>query len=222
MSASDVIVAALARSSKNMADDLVTRSAELVPALNRSLRGAYAIAARVNPEYVGAIVSVTGVAGVWLRPAAADSVWWVESMAGVRVAVVPPAERDADVGRPSIYRLGRSYVTVGRTVPVLDPAATETLRFFCAMRPDLLLTLADVLPVSWDRAYDDLLILDLAMYLALKDGRGEELAPLRAERAGWLQLYVNFLTHESASLTRRFNLPAVPSLNELNQLLLAP
>ena len=215
----DILVAAIARSSKNEADNLATFGTELVAALNRSLRGAYAIAARVNPEYVGAIELVTGVAGTWARPALAESVWWVETTAGDEVAVVPPAERAAEPGRPSLYRLGRSYVTVGR---VADPGATDTLRFYCALRPAALTATTESLPATWDRAYDDLLITDLAMYLALKDGRESELAPLRAERAAWLQLYVNFLTHETANVRRRFGLPGVPTVNELSALMLAP
>lgn len=216
--AQDIIVAALLRSTKNQAGDIATLDTELVAALNRGLRGAYAIAARVNPEYVGAIESVVGVAGVWQRPALAESVWWIERTDGREVAVVPPAERTAEPGLPSVYRLGRQYVTVGR---MTDPTATETLRFYCAMRPAAL-ALPDALPSSWDRGYDDLLILDLALYLALKDGRLEEVPPLRAERAAWLQLYVNFLTHETAGIKRRFGLPGSPSMNELTALLLTP
>jgi hypothetical protein len=217
--AGDILVAAIARSAKNQADDIATLATELLAALNRGLRGAYAIAARVNPEYVGSIESVVGVNGVWARPALAESVWWVETAAGVEVAVVPPAERTAEPGLPSVYRLGRAYVTVGRPA---DPAPGDTLRFYCAMRPAALAALTDGLPVSWDRGYDDLLILDLACYMAIKDGRLEEVPPLKAERAAWLQLYVNFLTHETAGIKRRFGLPGSPSMNELTALLLAP
>ncbi len=221
--AQQIITAALLRSAKNQASQIATNATELISTLNRSLRGCFAVAARVNPEYIGAISSVVGVAGVWARPALADSVWWVEDASGSEVAVVPPAERDAEPGKPSIYRLGRAYYTVGRTTgAVLDPAATDTLSFYGALRPAALTTLAEELPASWDGAYDDMLILDLAMYVAIKDGRLEELTALRAERTAWLQLFVNFLTHESSSLTRRFNLPAVPTINELNQLLLTP
>lgn len=218
--AQDIVVAAILRSTKNQPGDLATLDTELLAALNRSLRGAYAIAARVNPEYVGSIESVVGVGGAWARPLLAESVWWIERTDGREVAVVPPAERAAEPGLPSVYRLGRSYLTVGRAG--IDPTATEALRFYCAMRPLALAALADALPLSWDRGYDDLLILDLALYLAVKDGRLEEVPPLRAERAAWLQLYVNFLTHETAGIKRRFGLPGSPTMNELTALLLTP
>lgn len=217
--ATDIIVAALARSAKNQSDDLAVRGTELLALLNRSLRGCYSVAARVNPEYIGAIVPIVGVAGAWARPVNAEMIWWVETAAGAAVDVVPPAERTAGAGRPSIYRLGRSYVTVGGAG---DPGPTATLSFYIAQRPAALALVADPLPASWDTAYDDLLICDLALYLAIKDSRMEEIGPLRAERTSWLQLYVNFLVHETSNLTRRFMLPAAPTLNELNNLLLSP
>jgi hypothetical protein len=220
--AQDVILAALARSSKNQSTYLATNASELLSALNRSLRGAYAIASRVSPEYVGVIVAVTGVSGVWARPAAAEQVWWVEKTNGTEVAVVPPSERAAEAGRPSVYRIGRNYYTVGRTVPVADPTPTEVLNFYAAMRPAALATITDALPATWDDAYDNLLVLDLALYLALKDGRLEELGALRTERQAWLSLYVNFVATESTVLRRRFNLPAPPALPELSNLLLVP
>lgn len=215
----DIVVAAFARSARNQASDLATRGVELLSALNRSLRGMYAIAARVNPEYVGAIVPVTGIAGVFARPANAESVFWLESAAGAPVAIVPPAERDAEAGLPSVYRLGRSYVTVGRA---LDPALTATLNFYVALRPVEQVSLAAALPATFDDAYENILILDLALYLAIKDSRMDEMDPLRTERGSWLTLYVNFLRHETANLKRRFGLAAAPSLNELNALMLAP
>lgn len=215
----DIIVAALARSAKNQSDDLATRGTELLALLNRSLRGCYSVAARVNPEYIGAIVPVTGVAGVYARPPRCEMVWWIETAARVAVNVVPPAERDAGAGRPSVYRIGQSYISVGGTG---DPGPTDTLSFYIAQRPLPLAALSDPLPTSWDTSYDDLLICDLALYLAVKDSRMDEMAPLRAERTSWLQLFVNFLVHETSNVTRRFLLPAAPTINELNDLLLTP
>lgn len=198
----DILVAAVARSRQNEPSDLATFGTELLAVVNRSLAALYAVAARLNPEYVGAIVTVTPSGGAWARPALAESVWRVETLAGATVAVLPPDDRAADPGVPAIYRLGRSYFPAGRAN---DPSGD--LRFYCAMRPAALTATSDPLPASWDRAYNDCLILDVAIYLALKDGRQDELPRLQAEREAWEALYRQFLAHESVALRRRFGVP---------------
>ena len=61
-----------------------------------------------------------------------------------------------------------------------------------------------MLDEDWDEAYNDLLILEVAIYLAMKDGRSEEVQMLKAERNTWAQLFGQFLQHSTANLQRRF------------------
>lgn len=211
MNAQAIIAAALLRSNQNEATDLAEQATELVAVLNRVLAGVYAVAARVSPEWVSEAIVVPEVNGTWARPARAESVWRIEDAQRREVIVVGVDDEGADTTRRALTRLGRTYRAVSR--PTGTPAGSLT--FYCALRPAPLVGLGAALPGSWESAYDDLLILELACYCALKDGRGDELPALRAEQQSWLALFVAFLEHETRAVVRSRALPKAPPLRDL-------
>lgn len=199
----DIIVAGMGRSRQNATTDLATYETELLALINRCLLSYFTLAAKLNPEYVGSIEMVAESAATWARPARAEMVWKVTTAAGVTVAVIPPDDRGMEAGLPAIYRLGRTFFAAGRGN---DP--TGNLLFYCALRPAPLASTSTALPATWDGTYDELLILDVALYLALKDNRQEELSRLTAEQEKWLALYREFLTHETTAMRRRTAIPS--------------
>ena len=203
----DLIVAAFGRSARNQATDLATRSTELLAVVRRSFAAYYSLAARINPEYVGATLTIPLVAGAYLRPATVEIVWKIQTQAGAVVAVIPPDDLTMEPGVPAVYRLGRAYYPAGRAN---DP--TPPLTFYCAIRAPVLTAVTDALPLSWDEQFNDLVILDLAQYLALKDARPDELPALAAEHAAWVTLFTNFLRHETTAMRRRWGQPGTPTI----------
>jgi hypothetical protein len=198
----DLITAAIARSSKNRPLGVAAAEAELLALVQRTLRACAAVAARVNPTYFGTNDAVAGVGGVWVRPADAESVYWIETADGDPVTVVPIEDRDADGIEPRLYREGAAYHTVGGAA---DPAATDTLTFRYSRRLEDPATIDTALEAGWPTAYDPLIIEEVAVYLAVKDGRSQEAAELRVGRDSWLRLYLAFLDHELANEERRFH-----------------
>ena len=47
-------------------------------------------------------------------------------------------------------------------------------------------------------------MLELAIYLAQKDGRLEEVAALKQDRNQWARLFGSYLQHSTANVRRRF------------------
>lgn len=203
----DIILAAMGRSRQNLTTDLATYETELLALINRCLLSYFTMAAKMNPEYVGSIVAVPEVSGTWQRPALAEIVWKIETAAGVVVAVIPPDDRQMEPGLPAVYRLGRTFYAAGRSN---DPTGALTL--FCALRPAALTSTGSQLPASWDTTYNELLILDVALYLATKDNRQDELARLQSEQNKWLELYQQFLRHETTAIRRRTGQPGTPTI----------
>ncbi len=170
--------------------------------LGRLLRKYVALGAKANPDYFGVLTQVVGAAGVWTRPANTESVYRIEDATKEEVIVVPVEDRIANYGKPRLYRLGRTYRTVGEAG---DPGATDTLDFYCIMAAAVPASMDAALDAMWPTAYDPLLVADVALYLAVKDGRQEEVAGLTHERDGWLAQYLEHLEHETANEERRFH-----------------
>lgn len=196
----DILIGAYARSSKNTPGTIATEATELLTLVWRAMAGLYAFAARLNPTFFADATDVAFSGTGWLRPAAAESVFRIEDASGHEIIVVPLDDRQADVGLPAVYRWGQVYRSAGNAT---DPTA-GSLRFFYATRPAPLPTLTDPLDALWTESYNALLIDEVAIYLALKDGRLEELDALTGSRDRWAQLFAAFLEHETANERRRF------------------
>ena len=99
-----------------------------------------------------------------------------------------------------MYPFGQVYRPAGNTP---DPTGGD-LQFFYAKRPTDPADLDTALDALWTEQFNELLILEVALYLAAKDGRTDELASLGADRTSWLRLFQGFLEHETVDLLSRF------------------
>ena len=216
----DIVVAALARSAKNRPGYLATNSTELTGSVYRVLRGFFAAGARINPTFYGKTASVALTAGGWPRPADCEAVFRIETPATppVEVVVVPYDDRAAETSKPALYRLGQVYFSAGNS---LDPTVGN-LTFWYSKQPGVLAGLTDTLDPLWPETFNNALIIDLAMYLAIKDGRADEAQVLQPERDRWVTLYQAFLEHETMNEVRRFanvRLFNSPSMHDLTKML---
>ncbi len=202
--AKQIILMAYAKSKRNNPGTDASETGELLPLLHRALSALFAVGARVNPYFFAASSSVAYAGVGWPRPAAAEAVFGVETASGVEVVVVPREQKDAEPGLPSVYRWGQVYRPTGG---VQGPTAADTLTFLYSKVPDAIATLDTELDPLWREGYNELLALELAIYMALKDG-GEratsEVPPLREQRDAWVNRFVAHLEHETVGERRSY------------------
>lgn len=212
----EILLAAYSKSTKNKPGTIATESTELRQLVVRCLRSLYALAPRVNYTYFAGFADVQASPESggptnqgWDRPQEAESVFRIErttttqggvGSAGDEVVVVPYDDRTAEEGMGAIYRIGQTYFPAGNAP---DPTGGE-LRVFFSRRPDDPATLLDPLDSQWTEQFNEILVLEVAAYLAAKDGRGDEAALLRQEKAQWMLQFVAFLEHAEANERRRF------------------
>jgi hypothetical protein len=200
----DVLDGAYGTSTKNQPDTIANEAVELLAVVKRKLAGIYAFASRINPIHFSASEDVTGVAGQWERPDAANAIFRIENAGFAEVVVVPFDDRLAAEPKPSLYEFSGFFTA--DALQTNPPGGTDVLTFWFSKRPDDPTpdNLTGVLDPDWDDAYTDLLIFELAIYLSLKDGRVEEVALFKEERNQWAQVFASFLQHSTANLQRRF------------------
>lgn len=196
----DILDAAYAKSLKNRPGEIATAGTELLKLVVRSMHGLYAYAARVNPIFFAETASVAFASPGWARPALAESVIRIEN-GTAEVVVVPYNQRDAEPGKPAVWRFGQIYRPA--SAGGLDPQG-GSLTFFYAKRPTTPASLAATLDALWTEQFNELLVLEVAIYLALKDGRGEEVPGLTADRDRWVTMFTAFLEHETAQERRSY------------------
>lgn len=215
-----IIEAALATSKKNQRGATASDTGELLPLVQRSLRGFFAEGARANRKFYGKKFDVAFSAGGWARPDEAEMIVRIEAGAGVtkadasaiaagtRIVEVPFDQRRAEPGLPAIYEYGQVFYAAGNAP---DPVA-GTLTFFGSARPADLTALTSTLDVLWPEQFNSLLILDVARYLAIKDGnRPDEVAAFAEEYKRERDRYVAFLQHETTTEVKSYG-----HLNRMN------
>jgi hypothetical protein len=205
----DIFEAAYSRSTQNMPGTIATESTELLAVVQRALDGCYAMAARINPTFFAASASVTppGAATPWARPETAESIFRIEDNADAsEVVVVPYDDRTAESGLAAVYEWGQGFYEAGNAGDP-DPA-TVTLDFYYSKRPDTLTAITDTLDDMWTEQFNELLVLEVAIYLATKDGaaqsRGNEMQVFVAERLRWANRFTAFLEHATPIQRRRY------------------
>lgn len=222
-----LVEAAYGKSLKNRAGAIASESGELYEFVIRVIRGIYAGAARINPGFFGAQADVAFAAGGWARPEGAQMIYRIEAAAagpptsiasGTEIKVLPFDQRRIEPAIPSVYRWAQVYkpVSASATVPPISPQ-NGTLTFFYSKRPatPAPASFEGVIDSMWVEDFNELLILRIARYLAIKDGRGEEVAGLTGEIGEWANQFIAFLEHETVNETRsyghiaRFNAPSV-------------
>lgn len=204
----DLYEAAYAKSMKTSPGTIASESTELLNLVIRVIRKFYSIAARVNPTYFAgsSTVAAPGASTPWDRPEGAESIIRLEDGDGDEVVVVPYDDRAAESGKSAVYRLGKQYYTAGNAS---DPDPTsDAITFYYSRRPTDPGSVTATIDSQWEEAYNELPILEIAIYLAIKDsgvqGRSEEVAALVAQRDEWLRMFILFLEHETANERRRW------------------
>jgi hypothetical protein len=203
----DILDAAYSRSTQNNPGTIATESTELLAVVQRAIDGCYAFAARINPTFFGATAAVTppGASTPWARPEEAEAIFRIEE-SGVEVVVVPYDDRTAESGLPAVYEWGQAFYEAGNAGDP-DPT-TDTLDFYFAKRPATLTGVTDVLDAMWREQFNELLVTEVAIYLATKDGaaqsRQNELQVLVAERMRWANRFAAHLEHATTNLRRRY------------------
>lgn len=216
MTPQDVLTDSYAKSKKNQPRKIAEEGVELLGVVNRAIRAFFIYGARVNPYFYMASAPISFASGSWLRPALAEAVFLIQD-SGVEVVVVPIEDKQAAIASPAVYRSGQKYFSAGNP---LDPTSGD-LDFIFSRTPADAANLGSTIDEDFPVSYNELPILEVAIYLAIKDGRDAEAAILVGERDAWLRLYLAHLEHETMNEVRRwdfrFNLPSVQPLGGLLQ-----
>ncbi len=209
--------AAYGKSLKNRPGEIATNATELYNVGVRILRGLFAIGARINPGFYGGSSTVGFASPGWARPTGAESIDYIESAPGVEVVVVDSLQRDAEPGTPAVYAWGQVYRPA--SAAAINPQAGNLTFFYSRVAPAPA-TITDVIDSQWPEQFNELPQLEIALYLANKDGRADEVPGYTADRDRWLTLYVAFLEHETGNVrrryaTRRFSAPSMVAIKAL-------
>jgi hypothetical protein len=197
----DILQAAYAKSLKNRPGAIASESTELLQVVIRSMRGLYAFAARINPLFFAESAAVAFAAPGWPRPQNAEAVFRIEMPSGAECVVVPFDDRQAEPGMPAVYEFAQKYIPVTALAP--NPQ-NGNLTFYYAKRPTDPADLDSAIDALWTEQFNELLILEVAIYLALKDGRVDEVGAYKLDRDRWANLFAAFLEHESMNERRRY------------------
>jgi hypothetical protein len=216
--ARQLIDAAYGHSKLNQPEVSANETGELLPLIQRRLRTYFAEATRANRKVFGTTAETSYSGGSWARPAGAEMIVRIEAgtggltkvgggaiAAGTEIIEVPVDQRNIEPGKPCIYAWGQKYFSVATTN---DPTGAGALKFFYSKRADDIATLTTSLDALWPEQFNDLLILDVARYLARKDGgerRTSEMATLTAEHDAVRALWLAWLGHESLTEVRDYD-----------------
>lgn len=201
------IDAGYARSTAND-PNLLALPGEIVAQVNLVVQELYVRAKEINPLYFLDSEDVDPDGAGWARPTLALNVLAVERVADeVPVHVVPFNDRFEAALPPRIYRVGATaYRSVGEALdpdPAVPPAG-DTLRVWYATAHPALTAPASVLDASWPERHNDLIVLEVAKYLALKDKARGDLAGIEADLEKAYALFDADLRQVDSALEARF------------------
>ncbi len=210
----DIFNGALAKSTKNEAANYST--SEMITRINNRLNGIYEVAARLNPIFFAETAAEVEAAGVWQRPEVALSVVKIQDATPDDVIIVPHDDQQCEPSKLCVYEFGQEFFAVTNSTGT----PSGNLTFWYARRPTLITNLTpDVLDLQWREDFNELLILEVAIELAAKDGRPDEVTGLKEDRNGWLARFASFLQHSTSGEVRRFGHKRVINIQELIPLL---
>lgn len=199
-----VLEMAMAHLADMSVDNVATAGPEILNMINRALGGLFAVGAQINPAFFGETFDATYEAGEgWLIPEDAESVFRIENPEGEEVVVVPLDQQDVDPARPSVYLLGPYY---RRTSQANTPAEADDLTLFYARLPVPLGAMEEFTDPLWPEHLNELLALEVAIYMAVKWDLPEQIQNVTPNRDQWLQRYLTHLGHISAApVVRNWN-----------------
>jgi hypothetical protein len=191
-----------------------SETGELLPLLDRLLAGLFMEGSRINRKVFSRRADMPLEGGSWARPAGATMVLQLEAGAGMTtltdpippgtvIGEVPFDQKRANRGRPSVYALGQRYYPAGNDA---DPVAGD-LAFIYVGSPLPVLSLTAPLDPLLPDTFNGLLALEVALYLARKDGgerRAQEMAALSSELEREQARFVSWLESETAHEKRLY------------------
>lgn len=197
------ISAAIARSYRNRGDAMASTE-EYLGVLTRQFYGYYADAADQNPAVFAKRVLVPwNVSGYWEAPTDQYALYELTMPTGATVYVVPFNQRDAEPSEACVYRLGSVYYPAGNPNDPVNVNLTWTYQPV----PPTFTALADEPPSEWPEQFDERVIVDLAQYLAEKDGRTDDIQTMSAEAGKWRQLWDRWLGVADTNTVRKYGMP---------------
>lgn len=202
--AQQLIEAAYARSTANDAGKLAS-DGELLGHLNRKYQSLYAIMGMRSGDNAIAKVALNFAGGppaFAALPADIIDLVRVEKNDGSRAYLIPANEKDRSWHlAPAMYRQGNSLVSRGQAG---DPVAGDTYQLLHIDAPAGLNALATATDARFPVRFEDLLVLDLAVYLSVKDeGRNQsEYEALKQERDRALEMFVALTQHSNSAKER--------------------
>lgn len=147
---------------------------ELIGHLNRKYQTRFALLAVASGDDMLAKVAIAfaGAPAAIALPADTIDVVRLENAAQAKIHIVPGDEKDRSWHlTPAVYRSGLSLVSLMRSG---DPGVAQVATLFYLDAPAALTLLASILDARYPARYENLLVLDIAIYLSTKDaGRNE-------------------------------------------------
>lgn len=185
-----LIEAGYARSTANDAGKLAS-DGELLLHVNRKYQSLYAIMALAGGDNALAKTTLVlaGSPPSVALPADIIDIKRLEQLLGGKAYLVPADEKDRSWHlAPAFYRQGNSLVSLARSG---DLAAGQSVVVYHLDSPVALTTLASVTDARFPTRYEDILVLDLAIYLSTKDeNRSEtEYKQLKDELADAMKMF---------------------------------
>lgn len=194
----DLIVEAANLSSNTSPQHLAPGGTELLTVLTRALRKYFALGVQYNREFFGDSAVVSFTSGGWTRPVVAETVYHL-THGGQPVIVVPFDDRLVDRSKRAVYESGQRYYSAGTA---LGPTSGD-LTLHYSRKAQSVTALDVAIDALWPDDWAPLLVHELGIYLARKDGRDADAGAFTAELTEWTLLFTQFLKHATVE-TRRF------------------
>lgn len=177
--------------------------AEMLGVLTRLFYGYYADASDQNPAvFAKKAVVAWDVGGFWNMPSDQDILYMLTAN-GIPIVVVPFQDTGAEPSVGAVYRLASKYYPAGNAN---DPSNVP-LVFTYQPVPAAFAAINDSAPSDWPEQFDEMVITDLATYLAEKDGRPQDAQAMAGEASKWRALYRRWLVLADVNTVRRFSVP---------------
>lgn len=206
LTATDYITRAIARSYRNRGEVLAADAPELLDALTLLFAERYAQASGYNTAVFLAQAALAWDTDGWQIPADCDTIVLLQTPTGVTVNVVAIDNLAAEPSEPAIYRLGRRYRPAGNPN---DPTGVNLVLWY-TQQPAAFTLVTDTPGEAWPQQFDTMIVVDLAVWLAIKDARSDDVAALEPEQSRWNGQYIEWLQRESLGLIRQWPRFATP------------
>ncbi len=199
----DIVDAGLLRSRSNR-PEWAANNQELLNVAGRTLGLAYQLGHLLSPDrWTFSTDWLGGGVGTGEWPFVTPPLVYIENITlGGEVKVVSVHERTVDVGAGRIYWKSVSNLT--SVALTGDPGSNDLLRFWSLAWAEPTPPAAGVLSAPWVEHFNGLLIDEVALYLAIKEGRDSEVQMFTTSRNQWLQQYISFLRMATSARASRF------------------